>query len=152
MTEGMASLWNLRNIDSMLITKALWCEKTTLEFFMANESGDSSLFQPRENLKSEKIEVSTLDLELEKWHFDIIDLIKLEAEGAEPEILLGASLTLGKTRYLVADLGPERGMEQSPTFEEANLILAKNGFALVAKNFGGRDCYLFENLSLEISK
>jgi len=152
LTEGMASLWNLRNMDSELISRALWSEATTLEFFMANETGDSSLFKPRENLKSEKIRVSTLDFELQFLSAKNIDLIKLEAEGAEPEILLGAPGILRKTRYLVADLGPERGLEQSPTFEEANLILTKSGFVLVAKNARGRDCYLYKNLTLENSK
>lgn len=151
-TEGMASLWNLRNMQSELITRALWSEQTTLEFFMANESGDSSLFKPRENLKSEKIEVSTLDLELRSSGATIIELVKLEAEGAEPEILLGAPNVLRRTRYLVADLGPERGLEQSPTFNEANSILVKSGFSLKAKNVQGRECYLYKNILIENSK
>jgi FkbM family methyltransferase len=144
-TEAMASLYNLENQDSILIAKALWSEETILEFFMANENGDSSLFQPKENLASTRLEVSTLDKQLSFFEFDTIDLLKIEAEGAEPEVLLGASNSLLKTRYVVADLGPERGLAQTETFEEANRILAEKGFELIASKALERHCYLYEN-------
>ncbi len=148
-TEAMASLYNLENQNSLLIPKALWSEEISLEFFMANENGDSSVFQPKENLVSKPVKASTLDKELNFFQFNSIDLLKIEAEGAEPEVLLGATDTLLKTRYVVADLGPERGLEQTETFEDANKILRENGFELIAKKALGRHCYLYINQNLE---
>ena len=149
LTEAMASLHNLKNQNSQLIPKALWSEETTLEFFMANENGDSSIFQSRENLASTRLKVSTLDKELGFFNIKSIDLLKIEAEGAEPEVLMGATESLLKTRYVVADLGPERGLAQTETFEEANRILVEKGFKLTAKKALGRHCYLYVNQNLE---
>ena len=149
LTEAMASLHNLENQNSHLIPKALWSEETTLEFFMANENGDSSIFQSRENLASTRLKVSTLDKELGFFNIKSIDLLKIEAEGAEPEVLIGATESLLKTRYVVADLGPERGLAQTETFEEANRILVEKGFKLTAKKALGRHCYLYVNQNLE---
>ena len=44
-----------------------------------------------------------------------IGLLKLEAEGHEPEVLLGAATTLPHVRLIAADLGPERGRESEVT-------------------------------------
>jgi FkbM family methyltransferase len=148
-TEAMASLFNLENQDSFLIPKALWSQEATLEFFMANEDGDSSIFQSQENLASILVQASTLDKELSFFDFKTIDLLKIEAEGAEPEVLLGAANSLLKTRYVAADLGPERGLEQTETFEDANRILIEKGFILIAEKALGRQCYLYENRNLK---
>lgn len=146
--ENLASKINMSSTDDTLIAKALWSEITELNFYRRNEHGDSSLFTPDNQENSIRIETTTLDHEIRLIQLGAIELIKLEAEGAEPEILLGGEMTLKRCRYVTADLGPERGVLQESTFDEAHTILSSYGFSLVGRNIGGRKCYLFKNDTL----
>jgi hypothetical protein len=74
-----------------------------------------------------------------------IALLKLEAEGAEPEILQGAQKTLENTVAIAADLGPERGIDELRTFDDSFEYLTSVGFKLKGRNSGGRECFLFIN-------
>ena len=73
-----------------------------------------------------------------------VKLLKLEAEGAEPEILLGAGDALKQVEYISADLGPERGLSQETTAATViNFLLARD-FRLVDV-FAERLVFLFKN-------
>lgn len=122
----------------------LWRENTTMEFFGKNETGDSSLIRPSLKSRSVEVEARTLDAVLEPYKVSRIEVIKLEAEGAEPEIIEGAKETLQKTRFVTADLGPERGISKLETFEVVNTSLMSLGFVLLKKREEGRKVYLFE--------
>jgi FkbM family methyltransferase len=150
--ENLASKKNLSVATDTLIPKALWSEQTELTFYRRNEHGDSSLFTPDNEHNSVRIQTTTLDDEIGKIHPGEIELLKLEAEGAEPEILLGGEKTIKRCRYVSADLGPERGILQESTFDEAAGILKSYGFSLIGKNRGARQCYLFKNSNLGKSK
>ena len=60
-----------------------------------------------------------------------IKLLKVEAEGFEPEVIEGAEETLIRTEYICVDFGSERGIEQENTVIEVNNILLKNNFDLI---------------------
>jgi len=64
-----------------------------------------------------------------------IKLLKLEAEGAEPEILQGAKQTLPHVMYVAADLGPERGIKNDNTVIPVMGILAGYGFVPIKFSF-----------------
>jgi FkbM family methyltransferase len=145
-TENLAAQANLAGINQILIPKPCWSHITEVDFFNSNETGDSSIFKPYESVTSNKMQTTTLDTEVAELRISKIALIKLEAEGAEPEILLGAEKTLKITKFITADLGPERGLAQERTFSEVHEALSKKGFKLIAKNPGDRECYLFENM------
>ncbi|MEK9614503.1 MAG: hypothetical protein VW080_11350, partial [Flavobacteriaceae bacterium] len=73
-----------------------------------------------------------------------IKLIKLEAEGFEPEIIEGLRKNLKNVEYISADLGFERGVNQETTAPKVINYLLKNGFKLLA--FGeSRNTFLFKN-------
>jgi hypothetical protein len=93
------------------------------------------------------MKTQTLDEIMRDLSIDRIELLKLEAEGAEPEILEGGRVTLQKCRYVTADLGPERGTLKEETLKESKEILESYGFALIGQNTDGRKCYLFKNNS-----
>ncbi|MEL0207958.1 MAG: FkbM family methyltransferase [Gammaproteobacteria bacterium] len=81
-------------------------EKT---FYVDSDGADSSLFMPANFENEIKINCNRLDnLQFNKTN---IKLLKLEAEGAEPEIIKGAGEILKKTEFVSADLGPERGID-----------------------------------------
>ena len=131
--EFAALARNLCGFNAETHNALLWSEEAELPFFDANDSGDSSVFNSGGGLRSEVRQATTLDLILEdSVHAKgPIRLIKLEAEGAEPEVLLGGRKTLLRTHYVTADLGPERGVEQESTLAPVHEILTSHGFRIV---------------------
>jgi FkbM family methyltransferase len=135
--------------NTMWVNKyCLWETQTQLDFYHANETGDSSIFPTRTNLYRSKVFAYPLDMALLKHDIEKIMILKLEAEGAEPEILRGGLETLKITEYVSADLGPERGTEHLRTFDECNRILEESNFRLIRKYNGNRETYLYKNLLL----
>lgn len=131
-------------IDESIYNCGLWNSTTTLTFYSANDSGDSSLIRPASYKSKVQIDVKKLDdIEI----LGPIGLFKLEAEGAEPEILEGAINTLRKTRYVTIDVGEERGESGESTLVDVCNFMFANGFGL--KDFNPkRLVVLFINLNL----
>ena len=74
------------------------------ELYIDNEGGNSSLI----NFGSEKVKKVKLE-KLDNIQIEgNIKLLKVEAEGNEPEVLVGAEHTLTKTEYVTVDFGGER--------------------------------------------
>jgi hypothetical protein len=144
-----ASKRNLNRDNVTFNSSALWKVNTTLKFYHANNTGDSSLLPKDLSALSELIEARTLDSIVAELEIDQINLLKLEAEGAEPEILDGALKTLMKTKYVAADLGPERGPNELPTYSECKSKLEALGFKQVRSYEGGRETYLFRNMTID---
>ena len=63
-----------------------------------------------------------------------IKLLKLEAEGAEIEVILGAKNILKNIEYISADLGYERGKLEKSTLIPVTNFLLKNNYELVDFN------------------
>ena len=63
-----------------------------------------------------------------------IKLIKIEAEGAEPEVVYGLKNQLKKIQYIVIDVGYERGNSQESTLVDCTNYLLKNNFRLIDFN------------------
>ena len=82
---------------------------------------------------------------LDDYHFHkTIKLLKIEAEGAEPEVLRGAEKTIKNCNYISVDAGPERGMEQKTTVKEVSQFLLNRNFILLRKSTE-RIVLLFKN-------
>lgn len=116
------------------ISQPLWSGIEEMPFYAANETGDSSLFAPPGSLAESRKTTTTLDTLLDSLGLadERIRLLKLEAEGAEPEILQGARRSLAHIDYIAADVGPERGEHQKYTLVEVTLTLSEAGFELVS--------------------
>jgi FkbM family methyltransferase len=114
-----------------------------------NDSGDTHLIHisevtgisPTEILS--KLRTTTLDdLVLDKIGSKSIKLLKIEVEGMEPEVLLGAKKILRRTENVAIDCGPERnGMD---TYLACTLILEENGFSLSESQ--GKNSALFRQI------
>jgi len=118
----------------------LWNCKTTLEFFQSSANGDSSF------IPSQKIEdVYNIDVvRLDEIISRDVKLLKLEAEGAEPEVIMGCENLLDRIEYVAADLGPERGLRSENTVPfVVNYLLSRNFEVL---HFTENRClFLFRN-------
>lgn len=117
--------------ESILINKALGNVNSKLSFYVSTSSGDSSLIEPVKYDDIIKVDVVRLDellLDLKKTK---IKLLKLEAEGFEPEILEGLGSSIKYCEYISVDGGYERGINAEQTFTSITNYLLTNGFEIV---------------------
>lgn len=129
----------IKNLDSGTATTVnvlLWSESTELDFYDANDTGDSSIFEPAEFEGVTAVTARKLDDVVRENGFGgrRIKLLKVEAEGAEPEILEGAGDTLNLTEYVAVDAGPERGVDKENTVAHVTNRLVDLGFQLLDMN------------------
>jgi FkbM family methyltransferase len=108
--------------------KLLWKGVEDLTFTLASDNADSTLFSVDPGKERGKLTLrsTTLDTVVAELGLDRIDFLKLDAEGAEPEVLLGGVETLARTRKAAIDCRPERLGES--TAEEVMSTLASHGF------------------------
>lgn len=123
---------NLAPTGVRAVHALLWSKEDRVPFFSNNQTGDSSVFRPQVAHRGdvELRRTVTLDALLSE-HLATgrrIRVLKLEAEGAEPEILLGARRTLEATDFVTADLGPERGPDGATTLVAVCNLLDGHGF------------------------
>jgi FkbM family methyltransferase len=118
------------------IRKALWYEATTLNFFSKPDTADSSVFEINDPSGNRSVEAVRLDAVVDPSAFGVgTRIFKLEAEGAEPEILQGAEGILPHLDYVAADCGYERGKEARHTFIEVHDFMLDRGFRLIHAEF-----------------
>jgi FkbM family methyltransferase len=106
----------------------LWNTDGELDFFVSSQMADSSLIEPPKYDRIIKVPTRRLDGLLLGRR---IKLLKVEAEGAEPEVLYGCEKLLADIDYISADVGFERGVEQKNTMAPVTNYLLANGFELV---------------------
>lgn len=114
---------------SQAINVGLWSGNGELDFFVSSQMADSSLIEPPRY--DEIIKVATRRLDELFVGYERIKLLKLEAEGAEPEVLRGSDGILPRIEYISADVGFERGVEQKSTMAAVTNYLLARGFELV---------------------
>lgn len=126
---------------------ALSNETGEQDFFVSSSGGDSSLIEPKTFTDIIKSSTKTLDSVIVDNNIKRIKLLKLEAEGFEPEILEGAMQSLSICEYVAIDGGNERGVNEEETFSVQTNILLKNGFEMMGVYFKwGRA--LFKNMNI----
>ncbi len=85
---------------------ALWKERVDLRLHGATDTGESSLIEDgRANVRAADVEAWPLDMLPFMAQLPVIDFMKCDGEGVEPEILAGAARTLRRTRVLAIDVG-----------------------------------------------
>ena len=115
-----------------------------INFYLSDEYGDSSILPISNYTKKIIIKTTTLDDEIDKLKRRI-KLIKVEAEGLEPEILFGLERNLKYVDYITIDCGFERGVDKKSTIAECSNYLINNNFNMI--DFGEpRIVALFKNL------
>lgn len=118
----------------------LWSEAGKLDFYVSSQFADSSLIEPPRYDEVISVPVAPLS----QYVSERVKLLKLEAEGAEPEILEGLGDKLEWVEYISADLGFERGKDAQSTLVPVVNYLLKKDFSLVDVSHG-RICALFRN-------
>ncbi len=108
----------------------LWKEECMVTFYSAPERADSSIFlPPGEAVTQFSAQATTLDALARKHEIGEVALLKMDAEGAEPEVLEGGRALLARTRHVAIDTGPERNGEE--TGAACAAILREHGFDII---------------------
>jgi len=117
------------------INKAVSNINGVLNFALLNEDADSRLeWDTKKHKNIIKVQSTTLDEELLKHSVSEVGLVKVEAEGYEPEILRGIKLEKLKIKYFAIDCGPERPPNNETTLVECINYLQSQGYTLVNYN------------------
>ncbi|WP_284759102.1 FkbM family methyltransferase [Agrobacterium sp. fls2-241-TYG-188a] len=114
---------------------ALWSEDTLLDFFSKPGTADSSAIEINDFDAVRKVQAKRLDAILTDLPANNKVVLKIEAEGAEPEVLAGSENMLSKIAYIAIDCGFERGKESAHTFTETNNFLVDRGFRVEIAKF-----------------
>ena len=118
---------------------AIWKKSGTINFESKLNEASSSLLISNKNKNKNKsnihqVKAITLNNLLHRNKIDKVKLIKVEAEGGEPEILQGALKILNKVEYIALDCGPERYGKK--TIKAVSKILKKNNFRVnISENY-----------------
>jgi hypothetical protein len=124
----------------LAIRSALWNIEGEKEFFVSSDNGDSSIFEPMKFNEIYRVKTERL----EKYVNKEIKLLKVEGEGAEPEIIEGIGPNIEYIHFISADLGGERGLLSEYTVVQVTNFLLLNNFELI--DFSpDRFIFLFQN-------
>jgi len=134
--------------NGKLFNNAVWkSENNKIDFFLKEKYGDSSLIEMRNFTEKVQVQSITLDKIISEIGSKI-KLVKLEAEGAEPEVLEGLKDNIDKIELITLDCGFERGINEESTFVICSNFLIQNNFQLI--DFGkGRITALFKNKNIK---
>lgn len=131
-------------MDANSLNDALWNINSEMKFYVDSNSASSSLIQPPNFSEVVVVKARRLDqLDLPTK----IKLLKVEGEGAEPEIIEGARGIFRNIQFITVDVGPERGVNQVSTRKEVMKILLDSNFNLIIENPHQRKTILFKNMN-----
>ena len=88
------------------------------------------ILKKKQNSKMQKITVLTLDQFCKMQKIKKIDLIKLDVEGYEYMVLLGAKKIIKNIKYIIIEI-QKNGMYKNYSSKKIELFLKKNNFSLI---------------------
>jgi FkbM family methyltransferase len=109
-------------------------------FYISSAGADSSIFEPVTFTNRIKVQQIRLDEFFDRIK---IKLLKIDAEGAELEVLQGSQNILDCIEFISVDAGFEKGINAKLTAPEVFDFLYLNGFHLI--NEASYTRYLFKN-------
>ena len=112
----------------------IWKEDGEVEFGFAPDRADSSVFA--ENTPKQMKSAATIARFLTEQDIPVVDLLKCDAEGAEPEVLEGIGREFQRIKGVAFDTGAERHGER--THDACAAILNANGFRVFEEKIGTR--------------
>lgn len=126
---------------------ALSSENKEISFFYEAKSANSSIYEPPDWTSIYSVKSLTLNdfIENNIPKNRRIRLLKLEAEGAEYDICLGGGAALSRIDFIAADLGFEKGKEQTSSAPDVINFLLNRNFKIHAVGDSSMIRYLFVN-------
>jgi FkbM family methyltransferase len=138
--KNTASLANVQ-----IFPYALWKERTRLRLHGSADTEESSLIEDgRADSRNADVEAWPLDQLQFMTKIPVIDLMKIDGEGVEPEIIFGASRTLVRTRVAAVDIGATERRANLKT----RIEMVLNGLNFRIVEHGRSDTVLALNTSM----
>lgn len=128
LASNIATLEKAQAFDDVI-----WNNDGEIDFALAPERADSSVFADGPRMKKRTVTIASFAC---NNALSRIDLIKCDAEGAEPEVLEGVGEAFPLVRAVALDTGPER--RGARTNEACAAILRRNGFSVIDEKIGTR--------------
>ena len=128
--------------------EALSNEDGPAELTMASVTADSSLLSGELGQPTVPVITVRLDRLLENEGIERVELLKMDAEGFEPEVLEGLGERIRDVARLVIDVGPERHGQSSS--DAVTKILLGAGFEVSHPSRGQRQVLLAANKSMKL--
>ena len=133
--------WEFKTLEKNAVLFNLTCVNCAIgseskDGFLTDDNFDanSRLLLANENTEfCQTVKIKTLNQVLIDLNVNNFGLIKIEAEGFEPEVLLGLDLNKINVQFFAIDCGPERPPENSNTVAFCLNYLTNFGYKL--KNF-----------------
>jgi FkbM family methyltransferase len=116
-----------------VVPVAAWEVGGSLDMYIASDSADTSAFNVSPDLRT--VACARIDTMIYERGISRVRLIVGDAEGAEPEVLLGAEKTLKITDYVSLCASAERCGER--TLEACEALLAGAGFDIIHREDSG---------------
>jgi FkbM family methyltransferase len=127
-------LRNTHDLPSASAREAVvWKEDGEVDFALSPDRADSSVFAEGPRVRKRAVTIETLTRE---HGLTRIDLIKCDAEGAEPEVLEGIGAAWPLLRAVAIDTGAERRGQR--TDEACRAILERQGLRTIDEKIGTR--------------
>ena len=118
-------------LGAKLLNIALGDVNDEVDFYLSVKGADSSVIEPKNWTEKTKTPIRRLDSLIGEMKIAKVKLLKVEAEGFEPEVLQGSFGALNLIEFIAIDGGPERGVSESQTFSDCTNFLLQNGFRMV---------------------
>jgi FkbM family methyltransferase len=121
--------YNIHEHDNVrIVDKAAWSENKEVQINTSHNPNENSILSPDDFATGVSITLpgDTVPNIARENGIEKIDYLKIEAEGAEPEILTGALTDDMEITKIAIDAGPERGEEN--VSEEVISILEKHDY------------------------
>jgi FkbM family methyltransferase len=136
---------NTAGMNVQLYPYALWKERANLRLHGSPDTSESSLIEDgNANVRHEDVEAWSLDGLKFLTRLPVIDLMKIDGEGVEPEIIAGGRYILQRTRIIVVDVG---AVGRRPKLRErTEEALVQMGFRTVPT--GREDSLLALNIAM----
>jgi FkbM family methyltransferase len=135
--------------ESTILNVGAWNKDGINYFQSVPESSDSSIIPNARDRGLRLIPTLRLSTIVELlYKNEIVDLIKIDAEGAEIEVLEGAQNILHKVRWFLIDVGPERGLDKARTSVHVEEFMTRNNFKKMFERKLGREVVVYQNSSL----
>ena len=131
--------------NSQNINQGLGDSNNFLDFYVNEKEADSSVIKPIRFDSIKTIKISKLDDYIDEKKIDKIKLLKVEAEGFEPEILKGCERNINKCSFIAIDGGNERGINQEETMTQQLNFLMSKGFQIKEINLSWGRALLYNS-------
>ena len=120
------------NIESLSLTNCVSIYNLALSdksgfypFYVSTKNADSSFIKPKSYTKIMKVQSSRADDFMVANKIQFVTMLKMDAEGFEPEIISGFGEQISFVEFFAIDVGPERNGQE--TVVEIEKVLRSQG-------------------------